>query len=151
MRSLSSRRSGAGLPDLAGSAGAREDPGGPGKPGCCEALMKKVTGGWSSGGVDRPDSLSRRGRLPARAGLRGKRPAPWRRWLRTGCSSGRLGGAWTQECYVDGALCIQLEVNRGGGVLLFLSQKVTNGVLPGWGLRRSLLCARPGSKVGGTW
>lgn len=49
MRSLSSRRSGAGLPDSAGSAGAREDPGGPGKPGCCEALMKKVTGGWGLG------------------------------------------------------------------------------------------------------
>lgn len=47
---------GSGLPSPAGSVGAREAPGGPGKPGCCGALMKKVTRGWGSVGVGHLDS-----------------------------------------------------------------------------------------------
>lgn len=64
LRPLSSRRSGAGA--------ARQDLGGPGKPGCCEALMKKVTAGWGSGGVGHPDRPSRRGPDPSRSGAEGE-------------------------------------------------------------------------------
>lgn len=31
--------------------------------------MKKVTGGWGSGGLGRPDRLSRRGQAPSRSGV----------------------------------------------------------------------------------
>ena len=64
LRPLSNWRSGAGA--------ARQDPGGPGNPGCCEALMKKVTGGCGSGAVGRPNRLSRRGPAPSRSGAEGE-------------------------------------------------------------------------------
>lgn len=101
--------------------------------------------GWTAPTGCRGEAGSQPERGCGRSGLR-----PDGGGYARGVSSGRLGGARTQECCVDGTLCVQLEVSQGRGVLLFLSQKVTNGVLPGWGLRRSLLCARSGSKVGGT-
>lgn len=92
MRSLSSRRSGAGLPDSAGSAGAREDPGGPGKPGCCEALMKKVTGGWGlgRGGPPRLAIAARPAPKPERGCGRSGLRLDGGGYAR-GASSGRLG------------------------------------------------------------
>ena len=117
---------GPGLPGPAGSAGAREAPGEPAKPGRCEALMKKVTGGRGSGGVGRPRPpvMARPGpqveRGCGRSGLCPRVGAYAR-----GTPSGWPGGVRTEEWRGDSALCVQPEVGPGGRVFLFPSRSLT--------------------------
>lgn len=118
---------GPGLPCPAGSAGTREAPGGPGKPGCCGALMKKVTGGWGSKGVGHLDRLSWRGQIPIWMGAAGERPAPLPRCLRTRCFVGAAKGEpGPRGVALTGRFVCSQKSAQEGSVLLFPSRNVTN-------------------------
>lgn len=107
---------GAGLPDSAGSAGARGGPRQAREARLLRGVDEKVTGGWGL----------RRGGPPLLAVAARPAPSPSGAAGEAACAltavvthavfrRGGSGGV-PDRCCVDGTLCVQLEVSQGRGV-----------------------------------